>query len=129
MALIRDRNSRFEMVVCQLLRQRGYRFKRNVAHLPGKPDLVFVRERKIVFLHGCFWHWHGCHKCRMPASNVSYWRQKLDGNRARDARSEHALRAAGWSVMTIWECQYWHSEKLASRVARFLSRPKRRARN
>lgn len=120
MALIRDRDTRLELTVCKALRRRGWRFSRNVAALPGKPDVVFRSEKKIVFLHGCFWHWHGCTRCRMPASNRAYWLKKVHGNRARDRRTARALRAMGWSVITVWECQSRDLDRLAARLERLL---------
>lgn len=128
MALIRDRDTRLELTIGKLLRARGWHFNRNVAALPGKPDLVFRGEKKIVFLHGCFWHWHECTKCRMPSSNRAYWLSKLEGNRARDRRTARALRAMGWSVMTAWECQSRDPDRLVARIEKFLKRQAMKAR-
>ncbi|MFT4040424.1 MAG: DNA mismatch endonuclease Vsr [Thermomicrobiales bacterium] len=97
--------SKPEVKVRHALHAAGYRYRLNRADLPGKPDLVFPRYRMAVFVHGCFWHWHGCKRSRMPAANNAYWTAKIARNVARDARNQAALQALGWRVVVIWECQ------------------------
>ena len=110
-----------EMVVRRFLHTLGYRYRLHVSDLPGKPDLVFAGRGKVVFVHGCFWHQHRCARGnRLPKTHRSYWIKKLEGNRRRDRRHRAALRRAGWSVMTVWECQTKDVEKLASRLCAFL---------
>ena len=123
MALIGSKNSKFERAVRAGLHAAGYRYKLHVRGLPGTPDLVFPARRKIVFLHSCFWHGHGCRLSRMPKSNKSYWTKKIASNRARDARNERALRRSGWRVLSVWECKYRQSpEKTVARLGRFLQK-------
>jgi DNA mismatch endonuclease, patch repair protein len=91
--------------------------------LPGNPDLVFPRLRKVIFVSGCFWHMHGCGRCRIPSSRRNYWVKKLERNAARDKRMQRALRRAGWGVMVVWECQTQGAtqERLQTRLLRFLN--------
>lgn len=121
MARVRSRDTRPEQAVRKLLFAMGYRYRLHVKQLPGNPDIVFPARRKIVFVHGCFWHRHkNCHLARMPKSRRTFWRDKLEGNRLRDGRVAAALRRAGWSVATVWECQLANPGRLAARLARFM---------
>jgi DNA mismatch endonuclease (patch repair protein) len=108
MSRIRGGNTRPELVVRSMLHRMGYRFTVNGPlnrNLPGRPDLVLPRYRTVVFVHGCFWHGHeDCRDFRLPATRREWWTAKIEGNRARDARVEAALRAMGWHVITIWAC-------------------------
>lgn len=104
MAAIRGKDTRPEMTIRRGLHARGFRFRLHVRDLPGRPDLVFPARRAALFVHGCFWHGHGCPMFRWPGSRVDFWRAKIDGNRARDRAAEVALEAAGWRVLTVWEC-------------------------
>jgi DNA mismatch endonuclease (patch repair protein) len=106
MSAIRGKDTKPELAVRRLVHSLGYRYRLHVRSLPGKPDLVFASRRKIIFVHGCFWHLHsrGC-GARLPKSRLEYWKPKLEGNRKRDSQHLKALRAAGWDVLTIWECQ------------------------
>lgn len=120
MSAIRGKNTTPELAVRRFLHSKGLRFRLHAPGLPGRPDLVFPKYRTVVFVHGCFWHLHqNCRFARMPASNRRFWTAKLSGNRLRDRRKAQALRAAGWRVLTIWECQL--SERrllnLAARIA------------
>lgn len=126
MRRIRSKGMKPEMVVRSMVHRLGYRFRLHHPGLPGKPDLVFPGRRKVIFVHGCFWHQHEAKRCkitRKPKSNKSYWNQKLERNRLRDARNARALRRAGWGVMTIWECALKHEDRLARRIIRFLDGP------
>ena len=121
MRRIRSKNMRPELAVRSLVHRMGYRFRLHRKELPGKPDLVFVSLRKVIFVHGCFWHSHEeCKSAHVPKSNLSYWRPKLMRNRMRDARNIDALRAAGWKPMVIWECELKKESVLGSRIRRFL---------
>lgn len=93
-----------ELQVRKLLRGLGYRLSYNVKSLPGKPDIVIRREKIAIFVHGCFWHRHECHLFKWPASRPEFWRTKLNRNAEKDAESQAALLAAGWRVLTVWEC-------------------------
>lgn len=121
MRAIRSRDTSPEMIVRRMVHAMGYRYRLHGRGLPGKPDLVFAGRRKVIFIHGCFWHLHGaCREGRIPDSRRDYWQPKLEGNRARDARNQRALRRMGWAVMVIWECQLQRGENLARRLGRFL---------
>jgi DNA mismatch endonuclease (patch repair protein) len=99
------------------------RYRLHVHSLPGNPDLVFPRLHKIIFISGCFWHMHGCGRCRIPSSRRAYWIKKLERNAARDKRVQRTLRNAGWRVLVVWECQT-RAERLGRlqiKLARFLS--------
>jgi len=118
---VRGRDTRPEIQVRSLTHGLGYRFRVCRCDLPGKPDLVFVSRRKVIFVHGCFWHGHrGCVQAERPSSNTDYWHRKLDRNIARDRRNAAALRRGGWCVLVVWECQTRDKEALARRIRRFL---------
>ena len=104
MASIRGRDTRPEMYVRRTVWGQGFRYRLHVRRLPGTPDLVFPKYGVVVFVHGCFWHQHGCSSTRRPSSNLQYWERKLDANVARDVRNQVQLREMGWTVTTIWEC-------------------------
>lgn len=98
----------------------GYRYRLHRQDLPGKPDLAFVARRKIIMIHGCFWHAHeGCRGARLPKSRLDYWQPKLSGNRERDAAVNAALLADRWQVMIVWECETKDPD-LRRRIERFL---------
>jgi DNA mismatch endonuclease (patch repair protein) len=95
-----------ERAVRRLAHRLGYRYRLHRSDLPGKPDLVFPSRRKVVLVHGCFWHQHTCRRGnRRPATNRTYWDQKLDRNKRRDRRVRSQLRRGGWDVLVVWECQ------------------------
>jgi DNA mismatch endonuclease (patch repair protein) len=104
MSRIRGRDTKPEMVIRQGLHARGLRYRLHDRKLPGRPDLVFTRDRAVIFVHGCFWHVHGCALSKLPATRQDFWRTKLEGNAGRDRRAFDALQAAGWRVLVIWEC-------------------------
>jgi DNA mismatch endonuclease, patch repair protein len=121
MARVRAKNTRPEMAVRKLVYALGYRYRLHERSLPGCPDLVFRSRRKVIFVHGCFWHRHaGCALARMPKSRVYFWTAKLEGNRQRDERSRRALTLEGWKVLTIWECQIGDTERSEFQIMRFL---------
>lgn len=106
MAKIKGRDTKPELRLRSALHRMGLRFRVCRKDLPGKPDIVFPRHRLAVQVRGCFWHQHeGCRAGRLPASNLDYWRPKLEGNVRRDAEKDEALRALGWRVLVIWECE------------------------
>jgi DNA mismatch endonuclease, patch repair protein len=121
MARVRSKNSRPEMLVRKLVFSLGYRYRLHDNRLPGRPDLVFRSRRKVIFVHGCFWHRHSrCALARMPKSRLDFWRPKLEGNKVRDRRNHRALTRGGWRVLTIWECQTSEPERLRKIIRRFL---------
>ena len=123
MALVRGKNTRPELFVRRLVFALGYRYRLHVRDLPGNPDLVFRKQRKIVFIHGCFWHRHPAPDCalaRLPKSKLDFWLPKLEGNKERDERNRCALEKEGWKVLTIWECQLTDVKGLQATVRKFL---------
>jgi len=121
MGRVRGKDTRPEMVVRRLVFSMGYRYRLHVKDLPGRPDLVFPGKRKVIFVHGCFWHGHRCPMGdRMPKSRVEFWSAKLARNAERDREVAGALRRLGWSRLVIWECQLRDTRALASRVGGFL---------
>ena len=122
MAKVGSKDTTPEMVVRRMLHAMGYRFRLHRRDLPGTPDIVLPRLGKAVFVHGCYWHGHsGCRLGRLPKSRLEYWGPKIAANRERDARKAAALRRAGWSVATVWECETRRRERLAARLQRFLT--------
>jgi DNA mismatch endonuclease (patch repair protein) len=113
-----------ELLVRRALHAKGFRFRLHRKDLPGKPDIVLPRYKKAIMVHGCFWHQHkGCKDGRVPTSNTAYWGPKLERNVERDAEKAAALRALGWRVVVIWECEARTPARLARIVeARFLER-------
>ena len=101
----------------------GYRYRLHINELPGKPDLVFPKSKKVIFVHGCFWHRHhdvNCKLARLPKSRVDFWTKKLEDNRARDIAKHNQLLELGWEILIIWECQLSKTELLKSRINTFL---------
>jgi DNA mismatch endonuclease (patch repair protein) len=120
MRAIRSKGMKPEMTVRRLVHGMGYRFRLHCTNLSGKPDLVFSSRRKVIFVHGCFWHSHGCQIAHTPKSNLGYWRGKLKRNKERDKRSQHVLKAAGWKALVIWECEVKRFLGLSKGIERFL---------
>ncbi len=114
MAGIKGTNTKPELVVRRGLFRAGFRYILHDKRLPGKPDLVFPRYRSVVFIHGCFWHCHGCALFKWPSSNVVFWRTKLSGNKKLDRRNLALLKAAGWRTLVIWECALKGPRRLAT---------------
>lgn len=124
MRCVKSTNTRPEMIVRSLVHRLGFRFRLHRKTLPGCPDLVFVRRRKVIFVNGCFWHGHDCKRGdRMPKTNARYWRAKIANNRARDAKTHGALATDGWGVMVVWECDIKDFETLGARLMEFLGEP------
>jgi len=121
MAKVRSQDTKPEVLVRSLIHRMGFRFRLHNKHLPGNPDIVLPRHKKIVFVHGCFWHQHeGCPHAARPASNIAYWNKKLDGNVRRDRANLEKLAALGWRVLVIWECETRNREQLILRLQEFL---------
>ena len=97
-----------------------YRYRLHDHRLPGRPDLVFPTLRKLLFVHGCYWHAHGCKMSHMPKSNQDYWHPKLQRNQERDANNQRVLRDLGWQSLVLWECELADEAKLERRVNTFL---------
>lgn len=123
MRRIRGRDTKPELLVRKLLHSLGYRYRIHRRDLPGTPDLVFAGRKKIIFVHGCFWHGHDANDCpdRRPVkSNTSYWNPKIEGNVARDHRQVAALMGAGWDVAVIWDCETRDIIRLRERLVSYL---------
>lgn len=105
MAKIKSKNTTPELKVRRAVHAAGFRYSLHRKELPGTPDLVFRRFKLAVFVHGCFWHWHGCNRSRMPAAHRDYWEAKIARNVARDAANLASLDALGWRHVIIWECE------------------------
>lgn len=106
MSRIRGRNTGPELRLRSLLHRAGFRFRLHTKQLPGSPDVVLPKYQTAIFVHGCFWHRHpGCRNATMPSTRRDFWQEKFDANVSRDARNQAALEAAGWTVLTIWECE------------------------
>ena len=105
MSHIRSKNSKPEELVRKYLFAHGFRYRKNVAKLPGKPDIVLPKYRTVIFVNGCFWHKHDCPRFVWPASNTEYWTKKILGNVERDLANHKLLEDAGWKVLTVWECE------------------------
>lgn len=120
MSLVRRADTKPEMVVRRLAHGMGFRYRLHDGKLPGQPDLVFKGRRKVIFVHGCFWHQHGCRIYRMPKTRTDFWLPKLKSNVERDRRARRLLRKDGWNILVIWECQLRKEERLRERIRSFL---------
>lgn len=121
MARVRGKDTGPEMRVRRLVHEMGYRYRLHRRNLPGVPDLAFSSRRKVIFVHGCWWHGHDCPGGRKrPKTNKSYWLPKLERNRTRDAANQAELRARGWDALVLWECQLKDTAGLRKRIGDFL---------
>lgn len=126
MRAIRSKDMKPELAVRRLCHSMGYRHRLHRHDLPGRPDLVFGGKRKVIFVHGCFWHQHVDPNCKLahaPQSNLDYWKPKLARTRERDKTNSAKLEAAGWDVLVIWECEIKATKGLSNRVRAFLDSP------
>lgn len=120
MSRVKGRDTKPEMVVRRLLHGMGYRFRLQAKELPGRPDIVFRPRRKAIFVHGCFWHRHGCRKTTTPKSNVAFWEAKFVRNVERDLKALDDLERLGWDVLVVWECETRDKDGLVNRLADFI---------
>lgn len=109
-----------EMAVRRLLHAKGYRYRLHRRNLPGVPDIVFPRLRRAIFVHGCFWHGHGCDKGKLPKSKLEYWGPKIEANKERDLRAVAALAELGWNVAIVWQCELRDTAALEVKLDNFL---------
>lgn len=122
MSRVRSKNTHPELFVRRMLHKEGFRYRLHCSNLPGKPDLVFASRKKAIFIHGCFWHMHeGCSLARIPKSRVEFWTTKLMANRSRDDLNVSKLKATGWDVLVLWECEL-RSADLLTKITTFLNR-------
>jgi DNA mismatch endonuclease, patch repair protein len=120
MGRVRQKDTTPEMVVRRLIHSMGYRYRLHRRDLPGRPDLVFSKLRKVIFVHGCYWHRHDCKKATMPSSNVDYWAKKFAENVTRDNKAVAELMSLGWVSMVVWECETRDIGALAASLSAFL---------
>ena len=120
MQAVKSEHTGPEMRVRRLLHAMGYRFRLHRKDLPGKPDIVLPGRRKVIFVHGCFWHAHGCAKGRPPKSRKDYWLPKLEQNMRRDRVKTEQLEALGWKVLVVWQCETKDIDTLAARLQAFV---------
>lgn len=124
MRSVRRQHTKPELIVRRIAHSLGFRFRLHRKDLPGSPDLVFPRHRKIIFVHGCFWHGHAeCRYATVPKTRTDWWVAKLEKNRERDARAVSLLADLGWISMSVWECETRKPDGLPARIAAFLKRP------
>lgn len=122
MSRVRSKNTSAEMKVRSLLHKQGYRFRLHDKHLPGSPDIIFPSRKKVVFVHGCFWHQHhGCRKATIPKTNTDYWEEKLTNNINRDIKNINLIKEKGWDVFVAWECELNDPEKIMKKLIEFLA--------
>ena len=111
MSHISDKETKPEILVRKFLFAYGFRFRKNVKNLPGKPDIVLPKYKTAIFIHGCFWHGHTCKRGALPTTNIEFWKTKINGNIERDKRNIAELTQQGWKVILIWQCEI-RNEKL-----------------
>jgi DNA mismatch endonuclease, patch repair protein len=123
MSRVKGRDTKPEKLVRRLLHAMGYRFRLHRKDLPGKPDIVLPRHKKIVFVHGCFWHGHpSCRRAARPTSNVAFWNTKIDANIERDAVAQRALAMLGWRYLIVWQCETRNLLALTTKLEQFLNK-------
>ena len=123
MSRVRGRDTKPEMIVRRLAHAMGYRYRLHRRDLPGAPDLVFPSRRKVILVHGCFWHRHSdpsCRLARLPKCKLDFWATKLENNRKRDEANLARLNDLGWDALIIWECQTRDREAVQARIGEFL---------
>lgn len=120
MARVKNKNTAPELVVRKILHRLGFRFRLHRSDLPGNPDVVLPRHRKIILVHGCFWHGHDCPRGKRPSTKQEFWNPKLDKNQQRDKANQEKLRELGWQVLVVWECQVKDTDKLTELLSDFM---------
>ena len=121
MSRIRGKDTRPEMRVRRIVYGLGYRYRLHRKDLPGQPDLALAGRRKVIFVHGCFWHQHeGCRRGQLPKSNLKYWGPKLEENKRRDLANQLRLKDMGWEALVVWECETKNIFSLQARIEDFL---------
>ncbi|WP_126975012.1 very short patch repair endonuclease [Frigidibacter oleivorans] len=123
MQAVKAKHTKPELVVRRLLHGMGYRYRLHRKALPGSPDLAFVGRKKAIFVHGCFWHGHGCSKGRLPKSRLDYWQPKLEQNINRDRTKIEQLESLGWRCFVVWQCELGDLDALGTRLKAFLDNP------
>lgn len=123
MSRISGKNTKPEILVRSLLHRMGYRFRIHKKNLPGKPDICLPKHKKIIFVHGCFWHGHkNCPRAKRPTTNVEFWNKKIDGTIERDKENIKGLKELGWQTLTIWTCEIKNQDALKNKLISFIER-------
>ena len=123
MSRVKGKDTQPEKAVRSVLHRMGYRFSLYRSDLPGKPDIVLSRHKKLIFVHGCFWHGHkGCERSKRPSTNVEFWNRKLSANIKRDSQSVRDLKRQGWKVLIVWACQIRNTDRLHQTLTSFLEK-------
>lgn len=125
MSKISGKETKPEILVRKFLFSRGYRFRKNVKELPGKPDIVLPKYKTAIFIHGCFWHGHSCQRGSLPESNREFWKEKINKNIERDSQNILQLEEKGWSVIIIWQCEMKNKEDKEIRFNKLIDELKR----
>jgi DNA mismatch endonuclease (patch repair protein) len=121
MSRVGGKNTKPELIVRSLLHRMGYRFRIHRTDLPGNPDVSLPRHKKIIFVHGCFWHGHAeCSRAKRPSTNQEFWQKKLDKNIERDRQNRDKLEALGWSILVIWQCEVKDLERVEQKIESFM---------
>ncbi len=125
MSRIRGKDTEIEIKVRKYLFSRGFRFRKNVTNMPGKPDIVLPKYKTVIFIHGCYWHRHaGCKICTTPNTNREFWLEKFEKNIQNDSKHQQELEAAGWKVLILWECEIENDfNRLMDNLVSELQRP------
>ena len=123
MQAVKSKDTKPELQVRSMLHSAGYRYRLHRRDLPGSPDIVFPSRRCVIFVHGCFWHGHGCKIGQPSKSRTDYWGPKIEANRARDMRKRSELEASGWRVLEVWQCELRGLDTLATKLWAFLEHP------
>jgi len=124
MSRIGSKHTKPELIVRSLLHRLGYRYRLHRKELPGRPDIAFIGRKKAIFVHGCFWHGHGCKIGKLPKSNLEFWNPKIERNRQRDSENISELEQIDWAVEVVWQCELRDFQSLEHRLRSFLGSPK-----
>jgi len=123
MSRVSGKNTKPEIAVRSLLHKLGYRFRLHRKNLPGRPDITLPKHKKVIFVHGCFWHGHAvCSRSKRPSTNEEFWHEKLNKNIERDKKTVDALKKLGWDVLTVWTCEVKDTNELKIKLLSFLER-------
>jgi DNA mismatch endonuclease (patch repair protein) len=122
MQSVGTKNTGPEIALRKLLHRLGFRFRLHIRSLPGRPDIVLAGRKTAIFVHGCYWHGHGCSKGRLPKSRLDYWGPKIAANRERDAKNLGALKAKGWKVILVWQCELLKLTRLEKKLLKRIPR-------
>lgn len=121
MSKISGKETKPEILVRKYLFSKGFRFRKNVKGLPGKPDIVLPKYKVIIFIHGCFWHGHSCKRGNLPSSNIQFWENKISQNISRDENVTQKLKELGWKVIIIWQCEIQNNLSREIRLDQLIS--------